>query len=88
MNHLETLAAEWLDYNGYFVRTAVKVGKRAKGGWDGELDVVAFHPTHRHFLHVECSTDRNTWKNREQTVKRKFALGREDAHDLFAGMKT
>jgi hypothetical protein len=33
MNHLEALTAEWLNYNGYFVRTAVKVGKRAKGGW-------------------------------------------------------
>jgi len=23
MNHLEALTAEWLDYNGYFIRTAV-----------------------------------------------------------------
>jgi hypothetical protein len=45
MNHLEALAAEWLNYNHYFVRSGVKVGKRARGGWDGELDVVAFHPS-------------------------------------------
>ena len=48
MNHLETLTAEWLAYKGYFVRTGVKVGKREKGGWDGELDVVGFHPAHQH----------------------------------------
>lgn len=87
MNHLETLTAEWLDYNGYFVRTAVKVGKRAKGGWDGELDVVGFHPARRHFLHVECSIDANTWENREKTFERKFAMGRKHARDLFSGME-
>ncbi len=87
MNHLETLTAEWLDYNGYFVRTAVKVGKRAKGGWDGELDVVGFHPARRHFLHVECSIDAYTWENREKTFERKFAIGREHARDLFSGME-
>ena len=87
MNHLETLTAEWLDYNGYFVRTAVKVGKRAEGGWDGELDVVGFHPAHRHFLHVECSIDANTWENREKTFERKFTMGREHARNLFSGME-
>ncbi len=87
MNHLEALTAEWLDYNGYFVRTAVKVGKRAKGGWDGELDVVGFHSVRRHFLHVECSIDANTWENREKTFERKFAMGREHAPDLFDGME-
>ena len=87
MNHLETLTAEWLAYNGYFVRTAVKVGKRAKGGWDGELDVVGFYPAHRHFLHVECSIDAHTWEKREKTFERKFAIGREHARDLFSGME-
>ena len=44
MNFLEQLVAEWYEFNGYFVRRNVKVGPRAKGGHDGELDVVAFHP--------------------------------------------
>ncbi|MCH8275854.1 MAG: hypothetical protein IH851_13815 [Armatimonadetes bacterium] len=87
MNHLETLTAEWLAYNGYFVHTAVKVGKRAKGGWDGELDVVAVHPARRHFLHVECSIAATTWENLEKTFKRKFTLGRKHARDLFSGME-
>jgi hypothetical protein len=37
MNHLEQLVAEWLQYNGYFVRLSVQVGGRARGGYEGEL---------------------------------------------------
>ena len=33
MNHLEQLVAEWLQYNGYFVRVSVPVGPRPKGGF-------------------------------------------------------
>ena len=51
MNHLETLTAEWLSYNGYFTRSAIRVGKRAQGGWAGELDVVGFHAGRQHFVH-------------------------------------
>lgn len=86
MNHLETLTAEWLEYNGYFVRRAIKVGKRAKGGWDGELDVIAFHPARRHLLHAECSLDALTWKDRDKTFRRKFTMGIKYARDLFSGM--
>jgi hypothetical protein len=86
MNHLEALTAEWLDFNGYFVRTSVKVGKRPRGGWNGELDVVGFHPAHRHFLHVECSIDADTWKDRQNTFERKFDMGRKHARELFSGM--
>lgn len=86
MNHLEALTSEWLDYNGYFVRTAVRVGKRPRGGWQGELDVVAFHAARRHFLHVECSIDADTWEKREKTFERKFAMGRKHARELFSGM--
>jgi hypothetical protein len=64
MNHLEELTKQWLEYNGYFCRTTVRVAKRAKGGWDGELDVVAFHPDRDHFLHVECSLDAWSWDKR------------------------
>ena len=87
MNHLETLTAEWLAYNGYFTRSTIKVGKRAKGGWEGELDVVGFHPACQHFVHVECSQDSPTWPKREEAFERKFALGREHAAELFSGME-
>jgi hypothetical protein len=77
MNHLKELTAEWLNYNRYFVRTAVSVGKRAKGGWDRELDVVAFHPSREHFLHVECSIDAHNWDKREARFLKKFYFGRQ-----------
>ncbi|MBY0510603.1 MAG: hypothetical protein K2P94_10700 [Rhodospirillaceae bacterium] len=86
MNHLEALTAEWLNYKGYFIRTAVKVGKRAKGGWDGELDVVGFNVLSQHFLHVECSVDSKSWEFREGHFKRKFRAGYLHARALFEGM--
>lgn len=86
MNHLKSLATEWLDYNGYFVRTGVRVGKRPKGGWSGELDVVALHPERRHFLHVECSSDAWTWGHREAVFKRKFEIGGTHGRELFSGL--
>lgn len=85
MNHLEALTEEWLAFNGYFTRSAVKVGKRLKGGWDGELDVVGVHPQSGHFIHVECSTDAWTWAKREERFKRKLEMGRKHASEIFAG---
>jgi hypothetical protein len=66
MNHLEQLVAEWLTYKGYFVRTSVRVGRRAEGGYAGELDVVGFRPETKHFLHVECSLDAASWEQRKK----------------------
>lgn len=84
-NHLEDLAAEWLEYNGYFVRKSVLVGKRDKGGFEGELDVVAVHPQTKHLLHVECSLDAHTWEKREERFKGKFERGRKYIGPLFEG---
>ena len=39
-NHLEQLIAEWYEFQGYFVRRNVLVGKRSKGGYECELDVI------------------------------------------------
>ena len=86
MNHLETLTTEWLDYNGYFTRSTIRVGKRALGGWNGELDVIGFHAETRHFVHIECSTDAWNWEKRETTFSRKFQMGRDYARSHFAGM--
>jgi hypothetical protein len=54
-NHLEDLAAEWYQFQGFFVRRNVQVGKRLRGGYDCELDVVAFHPAERRLIHIEPS---------------------------------
>jgi hypothetical protein len=55
MNFLEQLAAEWLEYQGYFVRRNVHVGKRLKGGYVCELDVVGFHPGKQLLVHVDAN---------------------------------
>ena len=57
MYFLEQIAAEWYSYNGYFVQTNIKFGKREKGGWKGEMDVIAFHPIEKKIIHIETSMD-------------------------------
>ena len=86
MNHLEQLVSEWLQYSGYFVRTAVMVGPRSRGGFEGELDVVGLQVANRHLLHVECSLDALSWAVREQRFRKKFDQGqRHIKHALFQG---
>jgi hypothetical protein len=85
-NHLEQLTAEWLEYSGYFVRQSALVGKREKGGFEGELDIVALNPATRHLLHVECSLDADTWGKRETRFTAKFERGRKFVPSLFAGL--
>ncbi|MBI1292372.1 hypothetical protein GC173_14220 [bacterium] len=83
MNHLEQLVSEWLQFNGYFVRTSVLVGRRAKGGYDGELDVVALNHATGHALHVECSLDALSYERREPRFAAKFERGRRHIGDVF-----
>ncbi len=85
-NHLEDLTAEWLEYNGYFVRKSVLVGKRPNGGFEGELDVVGFNPLTGHLLHVECSLDAHPWDKRESRFALKFERGRKYIPGLFNGL--
>ncbi len=87
MNHLEQLVAEWLSYKNYFVRTSVLVGRRPKGGFEGELDVVGFHPGNRHLIHVECSLDAWAWSKRETRYKHKFLQGQKHIRPIFKGIK-
>jgi len=87
MNFLEQLAAEWLEYQGYFVRRNVHVGKRPKGGYECELDVVGFHPTLRRLRHIEPSMDSNSWSERTARYTKKFEAGRKYIPELFAGFK-
>lgn len=86
MNHLEQLTSEWLQFNGYFVRVGVQVGPRPRGGYEGELDVVAIHLRRSHLLHVECSLDALSWEERERRFAAKFERGRRFAHGVFNGM--
>jgi hypothetical protein len=86
MNHLEQLVAEWYEYQGYFVRRNVHVGKRSNGGWECELDVVAFHPAKKHLVHIEPSMDANSWPRREERYRKKFDAGKKHIPKLFAGI--
>lgn len=74
MNFLEQLAAEWYEYQGYFILRNVKFGKRAKGGYEGEMDIVAFDPKQQILRHIEVSGDSNSWEQRKNKFNKKFAI--------------
>lgn len=86
MNHLEQLVGEWFEYNGYFVRRNILVGKRDQGGHECELDVVAFHPESQHLVHIEPSLDADSWAKRELRFSKKFKAGRSHIPQLFSGI--
>jgi hypothetical protein len=84
MNHLEKLARQYYEWKGYIVRGNVKVGRLKKGGWAGELDIVAYHPETNHLIHLEPSTDAHSWARREERFQKKFGMGRKHVHeDVF-----
>lgn len=56
-NYLEQLIAQWYEFQGFFVRQNVLVGKRPKGGYECELDIVAYHPSDQKLVHIEPSMD-------------------------------
>jgi hypothetical protein len=85
-NHLEQMIAEWYEYLGYFVKRNVLVGRRPLGGYECELDVVAFHPGTQHLVHIEPSLDADSWTVRERRFQKKFDAGRKYIKDLFDGL--
>lgn len=85
-NFLEQLVAEYFEYQGFFVRRNVMVGRRARGGYECELDVVAYHPAKKRLVHVEPSMDAQTWEKREGRYRKKFTAGRKHIPSLFDGV--
>lgn len=85
MNFLEQLTAEWHQYAGYFVRTNIKFGRnaRGKGGYVGEMDVIAYKPQSNEFIHIEASTDAQNWISRKEMFERKFTDARQYYMDIF-----
>ena len=83
-NFLEALVGEWFEYSGYFVRRNVLVGRRVAGGYETELDVVAYCPRRREIVHVEASTDTDNWARREFRYTKKFDAGRRYIPDLLS----
>lgn len=84
-NYLEQLVSEWYEFKGFFVRRNIKVGRRAKGGYEGELDVVAFHPNEKRLVHIEPSVDAHSWEKREARYAKKFAAGKKYIPKIFEG---
>lgn len=85
-NHLESLVAEWYEFNGYFVRRNVQVGRRKAGGYECELDVVGFHPKLQKLVQIEPSLDADSWVVRETRYKKKFEAGQKYIRLLFDGI--
>lgn len=83
MNFLEQLAAEYYEYIGYFVRTNIKARKRSKGGWDSELDVLAFLPSKHELIHLEISSDSDSWNERKKRFLRKFDLSKQEYQEIL-----
>lgn len=85
-NFLEQLLAEWYELQGYFIRKNVLVGKRPQGGYECELDVIAFHPGTKHLVHIEASIDASSWAERERRFNKKFDAGMKYIPILFEGL--
>jgi len=83
MEYLEQLAREWYEYEGYFVRRDLWVGFQPDGSYECELDVVAFHPTRHHVVHIEPSFDLLGWPEKEKHFQSKFDAGRKYLHRIF-----
>ena len=85
MNFLEQLAAEWFEYSGYFVRTNVKARKRSAGGWDSELDILAYRPSSKLLLHIETSGDSESWAQRKKRfVSKKFVFSKTEYEGILS----
>jgi len=77
MSHLESLIAEYLEWQGFLIRRNIKVGKLGHGGWEMELDIIGYRPESGILVHYEPSIDALNWKNRESRYKKKFEAGRK-----------
>ena len=77
MSHLESLIAEYLDWQGHIVRRNIKVGRLGHGGWEMELDIVGYHPPSNTVVHYEPSIDALSWEKREARYLKKFQAGRK-----------
>ncbi len=77
MTHLEQLVFEYYDWLGYLVKHNIKVGRLKHGGWEMELDIVAYNPTTKHLVHIEPSIDAHSWETRERRFGKKFEAGKK-----------
>lgn len=55
-NYLESLAAEWYQYQGYWVHRNIRPRQHGVNHSRRELDVIALHPGRKHLVHLELSS--------------------------------
>jgi hypothetical protein len=77
MAHIEELLGQWLDWKGYVVKKNVRVKRLKHGGWQMELDIVAYHPAKQDLVHYEPSLDADSWEKRKNRYEKKFSVGRQ-----------
>jgi hypothetical protein len=77
MAHLEDLLIEYYNWQDCVVRHNVKVGRRSRGGYEMEFDVIAYHPKEGKIVHLEPSLDADSWEKRESRFTKKFEAGRK-----------
>jgi hypothetical protein len=79
MNYLEALAAEFYEFTGHFVRSNVRTRLRKQGGYDVEMDVLAYLPKDKALIHIETSGAATTWaRERETLIKKKFGIKNDE----------
>ena len=83
MSHLEDLLFEYHEWQGYIVQRNVKVGPLKHVGWEGELDIVAYHPKTEELVHLEPSIDAFSRSKREQRFTKKFRTGQNHIFSDF-----
>jgi hypothetical protein len=88
MTHLESLIAEYLDWQGFLVMKNKKVGRLKHGGWEMELDIIGYRPKSNELVHYEPSLDAIAWDKRELRYVKKFEAGRKYIlSELFPWLK-
>lgn len=65
--------ADWYAHRGYLVQTNSKFGPRPKGGYEGEMDVIAVKFSEHKLVHIETSSDADSWTQRYARIEKKFA---------------
>ena len=83
MDYPKRLAREWYEYQGYFVRRAVRVGLTTDGRHPCELSLVAFHPLLRHVVQIEPYASREPSELHDAYFRTKFDAGKTYLHRLF-----
>jgi len=76
MNFLEELAKEWYEYQGFWVRTNVKVDHQ-------EMDVLAYNGETRQLVHIETGKDALSWAEFERRLRKKFSFTHERYEDVL-----